>query len=122
MTAPKRPPEGQTVVFQEGQVADMLTRILAQQADMLVEMSNMGRELRQASSEQATAILEAAKQAFPAGDAEGHRRAHEAMIERVAELRKLRIAIAEKTLIALIWVSLIWLGTAVWNQFRSGLH
>lgn len=55
--------------------------------------------------------------AFPGGDTEGHRRAHEAMIERTAELRRLRIAIQQKTLEGLVWAIIVGAGIVFWNWF-----
>lgn len=53
--------------------------------------------------------------AFPGGDIEGHRRYHEAQIEKIAEIRRLRIAIQEKTISALVWAGVLWL-------FSIGVH
>lgn len=52
--------------------------------------------------------------AFPAGDLEGHRRYHDAMIERNHEIRKLRYAIREKTIFGLLWLALGLIGTSLW--------
>lgn len=48
--------------------------------------------------------------AFAGNDLDGHRRYHEAVIERTAELRRLRVAIQEKTISGLVWVVILWLG------------
>lgn len=53
--------------------------------------------------------------AFPAGDIDGHRRYHELVIQLLAEKRRLRIAIQEKTISALVWVVLVALGSFVWK-------
>lgn len=41
--------------------------------------------------------------AFPGGDLDGHRRFHEAYIERTAEIRRLRVALTQSTLSSLVW-------------------
>jgi hypothetical protein len=57
--------------------------------------------------------------AFPGGDWEGHRRYHEAMIERIEARSKLyqdlRTELAKKGL----WAVVIGIGTAIWFYFKS---
>jgi len=60
--------------------------------------------------------------AFPSGDVEGHRRAHDLMIEQLNERRRLRQAIQEKTISGLIWASVLGLGTMVWQAIKSALR
>lgn len=55
------------------------------------------------------------KTAFAGGDYEGHRRYHETVIEILAERRRLRIAIQEKTLSGLAWAAVVALGTLFWK-------
>jgi len=57
--------------------------------------------------------------AYPARDPDGHRRAHEDMIEDIAERRRLRRAIQEKTISALVWSLLLVLGISVWQYLLS---
>lgn len=57
---------------------------------------------------------------FPGGDIEGHLRYHQLMIERNNELRRLRVAIQEKTISGLIWAALAFLGLCIYNYFVSG--
>lgn len=59
------------------------------------------------------------RDAFPVGDTEGHRRYHEAMIERNAEIRRLRVAITEKTLSAIIWGVIAFLVIASLEKARK---
>lgn len=59
--------------------------------------------------------------AFPASDVEGHRRYHEYLIQNLEERRKMRIVIAEKSISALVWVLIAFLGAAVWKYFLSFL-
>lgn len=63
----------------------------------------------------AKAVTDLTSTAFPASDAEGHRRYHELIIQKTEEVRKLRMAIAEKTISALIWSGIIFIGLCVWN-------
>lgn len=53
--------------------------------------------------------------AFPDGDISGHQRYHTLMIERNSEIRRLRIAIQEKTISGLIWALLVFLGLCIWS-------
>lgn len=60
--------------------------------------------------------------AFPGGDIEGHRRYHELIIERNAEMRRLRIAIQEKTISGLIWAALVFVGLSVWHTIKQKIN
>ena len=59
--------------------------------------------------------------AFPAGDAEGHRRYHDLMIRRNEEIRRLRIAVQEKTISGLIWAFLVFLGLCIYTFIGTKL-
>jgi len=63
------------------------------------------------------AELGALRNAFPGGDIDGHRRAHETMIELLEERRKLRVAIQEKTISGLIWAAIVAGATAVYQHY-----
>lgn len=63
------------------------------------------------------AELKAIRGAFPGGDVEGHRRAHEAMMELLEERRRLRRAIQEKTISGLIWAGIVAAITSVYHQY-----
>lgn len=56
--------------------------------------------------------------AFVGNDYEGHRRGHEAWIERTIELRRMRVAIQEKTVAGLIWAIIVWVGMAAWHELQ----
>ena len=55
--------------------------------------------------------------AFPEGDVEGHRRAHESMIQDVQVRKDLAKAIKEKTISGLVWMAIVGLGMAMWHEF-----
>lgn len=57
--------------------------------------------------------------AFPASDLDGHRRAHELMIESMQDRRRLTQAIKEKTIVALLWSVILFLGLATWNYIND---
>ena len=59
--------------------------------------------------------------AFPGGDARGHREYHEALISATQQRVRLREAIIEKSLSALIWLGLVWIGYSLWQAFRHAL-
>lgn len=65
--------------------------------------------------------VEKMESAFPSSDYDGHRRAHEAFIERTAEIRRLRIVIAEKTIAGLIWAGMLALGMGFWEILKHRL-
>lgn len=58
--------------------------------------------------------------AFPGGDPDGHRRYHETQIELLAERRRLRVAIQEKTISGLVFSGIILLITALYHWLVPG--
>ena len=60
-------------------------------------------------------MLDKMRSAFPNGDIEGHRRYHELKIEELAERRRLRVAIQEKTISSLLWSGIILIAAAIAN-------
>ncbi len=60
--------------------------------------------------------------AFPGNDPMGHRRYHETQIEILDERRRLRIAIQEKTISALIWSAIVGIIMWLWNNFILWIH
>lgn len=90
-------------------------------AEILTELRDGQRELRDELRDVAHR-LEEIKRGFPAGDYEGHRRYHEAVIERM-ELRNklvreaLTKAVQTGTLIAFGWVAV-----AMWNYFKMNVN
>lgn len=73
-------------------------------------------------------ILEKLMSAFPDGDIDGHRRGHMALIaeveakkERIAELRRLRFAITEKTIVALLWLASAAIATLIYKGIKAEL-
>ncbi|MEQ1771785.1 MAG: hypothetical protein ABL879_18325 [Devosia sp.] len=91
------------------QNSGLLHTILKKQDETLTRVS--------ALEDQVTAI----NTGFPAGDPESHRRYHETIIEDLAERRKLRQAIQEKTISGLVWAFLLGCGTAIWNEIVKRL-
>lgn len=73
---------------------------------------------RHKAMEEAQAKLQ---DAFPEGNTEGHRRFHELQIQRLAELRSLRIAIQEKTISGLLWSAVVFLAMAAWTYLKKAL-
>jgi hypothetical protein len=60
-------------------------------------------------------------EAFPGGDHIGHCRYHALMIEDIEEKRRLRRAVMEKTIAALVWSAIFGLGIAVWQYLKTML-
>lgn len=57
--------------------------------------------------------------AFPGQDFDGHKRYHETIIEMLAERRRLRQAIQEKTISGLVWMMIVGVGLAVWHELAG---
>lgn len=87
-------------------------------AALVEAMENVHADLREVKNQ-----LAKLARAFPADDIDGHRVYHEAIIERNRELRRLRVAIQEKTISGLVWIAIVWLGTRAWGALapRIGL-
>lgn len=68
------------------------------------------------------ARLKRLEQAFPGDDPLGHRRYHDTQIEILDERRRLRIAIQEKTISALIWSAIVSILMWLWNNFILWIH
>jgi len=58
-------------------------------------------------------------EAFPGGDHVGHCRYHELMIEDLAEKRRLREAVQQKTISGLVWAGVVGLAYAVWQYLKT---
>ncbi len=59
--------------------------------------------------------------AFPGGDAAGHRAYHEMVKEDLAERKRMRKAITEKSVAGLIWAIIVWIGAAIWHEVKARL-
>jgi hypothetical protein len=70
----------------------------------------------------AEASLTSLQAAFPAGDAEAHRRYHDALIRKTEETRRLRVAITEKTISGLLWTGIVSLGIGIWQYIKIKLN
>lgn len=97
---------------------DQLVTVLTEIRDA---QCTMGKRIDNLESGIGTAIEAHVKMAFAGNDPEGHRRAHEVMIEMLEERRRLVAAIKEKTISGLIWGLTIWMGIAILNQIRHAM-
>jgi hypothetical protein len=88
--------------------------------DKIVEMADGIHVLLQAADKNddrmrdAEVAIQKLYKGFPSSDVDGHRRAHEAMIERTSEIRRLRVAIQEKTISGLIWSGIVGIAVLIW--------
>lgn len=64
-------------------------------------------------------IEERFKAAFPNGDHVGHQRYHQLMIDDIEARKRLRMAVLEKTISALLWSGLAVIGLALWNYVAT---
>lgn len=95
-------------------LVEVLSEIKECQNRMAAKINGMGGEIEIA--------LEAhINKAFAGGDPDGHRRAHEAMIDMIEEKRKLRVAIQEKTISGLIWAFILFVGVSVFSEIRKAI-
>ena len=97
------------------QVAGMVKQMQETQKSMHSENSSRGKHIAQTADE----MKEILNSAFPGGDAEGHRRYHEELIEEKAARkqlwRDLRTELASKGL----WSFLALAGAAFWFYFKD---
>ena len=61
----------------------------------------------------------ALKSAFPDGDLDGHRRAHETVIAAAADRSTLWKAVREKTISGSIWAGIVLLAAALWEYIKD---
>ena len=71
--------------------------------------------------ERVSGLEKQANAGFPGGDPISHRMYHDGIVERTQELRKLRQAIQEKTILALIFAGGVWLFHAVIKSLGDAL-
>lgn len=108
---------GEHLDFQNfGEVSHAVCGLRHNQRSMADVIEDMQRRHEDHASQVA-----ALKAAFPGGDTGAHLRYHESLIERNAELRRLRVAIQEKTISGLIWAGLVGLGAILWNAFKASV-
>ena len=90
-------------------------------SDIRDSQCKMGRRMDGLEAGISSAIKEHIVVAFAGGDPDGHRRAHEVMIDMLEERRRLVAAIKEKTVAGLIWAAAIWVGLAALNEIRHAI-
>jgi len=99
--------------------------MMAPHGDALVNLLTEIRDSQCAMKKRIDGMEQSMKEhinlAFAGGDPEGHRRAHEIMIQTMEEKRRLRVAIQEKTISGLIWAAVLWLALAAWSQIKIAL-
>lgn len=59
------------------------------------------------------------KTAFPKGDLDGHRRAHETVMSDAADREKLWKAVLEKTISGSVWAAIVLLAMALWELVKD---
>ena len=59
---------------------------------------------------------------FPDGDIEGHRRAHETVIESAAGRAKLWSTVLEKTISGSVWAAIVLLAMALWEYVKGKIR
>ena len=59
------------------------------------------------------------RSAFPDGDLDGHRRAHETVIASAADMATLWKSVREKTISGSIWAGIVLLAAALWEYVKD---
>lgn len=67
-------------------------------------------------------LKEAFTKAFPEGDAESHRRAHEEWIEKDKAEREMWVKLKQNTINWVVIAALSWIGIVLWSAFLQGPH
>ncbi|MCC7304775.1 MAG: hypothetical protein IT558_00790 [Alphaproteobacteria bacterium] len=90
-------------------------------AEKLIGMADSLESLTRMEDRLATAEtnIKTLFRAFPSEDIDGHRRAHEAMIEDINTRKRLTQAIQEKTISGLIWAGIVFVGGLLWTGFME---
>lgn len=96
------------------QLIDLLTEIRDSQCHMKKRIDSIEGNIGEA-------IKAHIHVAFAGGDPDGHRRAHETMINMMEERRRMYASIREKTISGLIWGGIAWVGWAVLTKIRIEL-
>ena len=94
------------------QLVKIVTEIQQGQIQIHIGQNDILKRLDDIEAEQAIF-----RSAFPADDVEGHRRYHQDVIDAKVDNRKFKRTIIERTVSALIWCLIIWIGTMVWHEF-----
>ena len=83
-------------------------------------MSQSTMNLLQANNQTVKDVHKMFKSAFPEGDAESHRRAHEQMIEKDKAEREFWMHLKKQVVAWGITAALAWFGMLVWAGFLKG--
>lgn len=67
-------------------------------------------------------VMENTNQGFPNGDAASHRKVHEGYIRSAESKQKIIHEVVTHSLKGIVWAALVFLGLAIWNQIKGGLH
>ena len=75
--------------------------------------------IRQHFDERFDSLEKTLKSAFPNGDLEGHRRAHETVIAMADDRARLWKTVLEKTISGSIWAAVVLLAMALWEFIKD---
>jgi len=94
---------------------------LSQKLEQVINHNEETRELLRAHMAGEEQLLSKFLNAFPDSDTESHRRYHEALMKQLEQRGKLRAAIIEKTTTGVIWLGVVWIASAVWENIKNNL-
>lgn len=110
----RRTPSTESVVL--GIMANLNEKI-----DRLVVEHQATRSLIEDHMKAEDHLLQEFKNAFPEGDANGHRAYHDTVMKELERRAKFRDAVIEKSLASLVWMVLVGIGTAAWAYVKDHL-
>jgi hypothetical protein len=88
--------------------------------DRFAAMQTSTMALLQANTSTTNEIHKLFKEAFPQGDAQAHRKAHEHWIEKDKTDREFWLKLKQNTVNAIVLAAAGWIGLAVWAAFLKG--
>jgi CHASE3 domain sensor protein len=85
----------------------------------LVEHAAVEKTYRDELLGEVRALRELLTSAFPDGDPDGHRRAHEDAIDFFRDWGALMREIRNKTFVGLVWAGIVLVGLSVWSYVKA---
>jgi flagellar biosynthesis/type III secretory pathway protein FliH len=95
-----------------------LEKLLSEMSDKLNE--HIDNEQAAVTAAVAAGVKMALAEAFPGGDAAGHRKGHEDEIQNANERKKTRLVLTIEILKGLATAFVLWAGYALWGAFLKG--
>jgi beta-lactamase regulating signal transducer with metallopeptidase domain len=98
------------------QIEEHVDRIVTERLSDHEEVERRNYAELLAAIERSNAVFAAA---FPGGDPEGHRRAHEEQMAVIRDMRDLLREVRNKTVVGLVWAFVAVMGLSLWQYARA---